>query len=93
MKTVDLVVAHSQRNEPSVLDDTFYDLVEVLLELVVRKVNFKQIFVVLKEKLADDSSRVESHALVFEANLVISLVQLHLSHKSFLLFISFVGDA
>ena len=93
MQTVYLVVSHGQRNQPGVLYDSFNNLVEVLLELVVRKVNFEQIFVVLKQKLSNDSCGMKSHALVFEANLVVSLVELHLGNESLLLFICLVRDA
>ena len=55
MKPIYLVVPHCQRNETGVLDDSLHNLMEVLLELIVGQVNFKQVVIVLKQKLTDDS--------------------------------------
>ena len=93
VNSIDLIVSHYQCYKPIVLANAFHYLFEISLELVVRQIDFHDVFVVLEQSFADHDGRLVSHALIFEAQFVISLVQLHLGHKSLLLLIGFVGNA
>ena len=93
MKAIDLIISHRERYQTLILNDTLYNLCKVLLKLIIWQVDFQEVFVSNQKLFGDDRCWLEAHTLVFEAKLVISLVQLHLSYKSLLLFISFIGNS
>ena len=51
---IQLVVSHSQRDQPIVLLDTVYDAPEISLKLVVREIDLQKVVVCLEDFLTDD---------------------------------------
>jgi hypothetical protein len=89
LHSIELIVLHHELHDSLVSSDSVHNRLEIALELVAREINFSEVVVLADERLADDVGRLVAHALVLEAQAVLSLGQCHLRDESFSLLVRF----
>ena len=54
MKAIDLIISHCERYQSLVLYDALYNLCKVLLKLIIRQIDFKEVFVANQKLFGND---------------------------------------